>query len=432
VIDVLLVAAPLGVRSLHAQLSPPLGLASIGASCEEAGLSVTAVDFNLSGLNLARLEGILSFEKPRVVGISATTETWTAAQEIATLTKNALPGAKVVVGGPHPSILPQESLRESAADYVIVGPGEKSFTELARRIVSKKSPAPESIPGLYYRSGKSKTIKGNPAEPLGDPDLLPWADRNLFPISRYRDRTTVLTSTGSCPYQCSFCSASAIWQGRRRYRSPENVIDELRVLKDSYGINDVFFCDDIFTVNRNWVLRLCDALQRSCLGTTWGCATRVDRVDDELLEIMAASGCDGLQYGVESGAEQIMQTAKGIDKDLVRRAVRKACDLDIKVLCSFMAPFPEDTPETLEETKNFIKELQETGATIALSYTCPYPGTPLHERAEELGITILPQTWAEYSTRAPMIKTRHLSVDQIRTFVEGMAQELGFIRTAVE
>ncbi|MCL2654447.1 MAG: B12-binding domain-containing radical SAM protein [Coriobacteriia bacterium] len=430
--DVLLVAAPLGVRSTHAQLSPPLGLASIGASCEQAGLSVTAVDFNLSGLNPERLRGLLAFEKPRVVGISATTETWTAAKEIAAAVKKTHPAVKVVVGGPHPSILPQESLRESAADYVIAGPGEKSFTELARRLVSKKPVEPQSIPGLHYRSGKNRAIKGNAAEPLGDPDLLPWADRSLFPIGLYRDRTTVLTSVGSCPYQCSFCSASAIWKGRRHYRSPENVIGELKMLKESYGITDVFFSDDIFTVNRNWTLQMCDALQRSCLGITWGCATRVDRVDDELLEVMAASGCDGLQYGVESGAEEIMQSAKGIDKDLVRRAVRKARELDIDVLCSFMTPFPEDTLQTLTETRSFVRELAETGATIAISYTCPYPGTPLYERADELGIRIIPQSWEEFSTRAPMIETKHLNADQIRLFMEETAKELGLRRTAAE
>jgi len=435
VTDVLLIAAPLGVRSAHAQLSPPLGLASIGANCEASRLSVTAIDFNLSGLNLVRLRGVLNFDRPRIIGISANTETWTSAQEIAAAVKAALPASAVVMGGAHPSILPEECLRTSVADYVIVGPGEKSFVALTQAVLAHleahgQPPLAElaEIPGLYFR-GTDGQIAGSPAAPLGDPDELPWADHGLFPLQRYKDRCTVLTATGSCPYRCSFCSASALWQGRRRARSVPRIIDELRAL-GRHGIHDVFFADDIFTLNKRWTLKFCAALTQAQLPLTWGCATRIDRVDDELLEAMAGCGCDGIQFGVESGAAEILQHEKGIDKDAVRQAVRKACALDIKVLCSFMVPFPEDTLETLQDTKCFIKELAGLGANIAVSYTCPYPGTPLAEHADDLGIRILPQSWADYSTRAPMIETRQLSAEQIQTFMEDMAQELGLKRTA--
>ena len=430
VTDVLLIAAPLGVRSEHAQLSPPLGLALIGACCQEAGFSTTAIDFNLSGLNLVRLQGVLNYDRPRVIGISANTETWTAACEIAATCKETLPDATVVVGGAHPSILPGECLRESKADYVIAGPGERSFTTLVEQIIRGPKVDPEVISGLYYRLGNAAC--GNQAEPLGDPDKLPWADRDLFPISQYRDRCTVLTSTGSCPYRCSFCSASAIWRGRRRYRSVENIMEELTALANTRGIRDVFFADDIFTLNRSWTLELCDALSAADLCTTWGCATRIDRVDDELLEAMAAAGCDGIQFGIESGAADILQSVKGIDKDMVIHAVGKAQELGIKTLCSFMVPFPEDTLETLAETRRFMKELGALGSDIGMSFTCPYPGTPLYAQAKELGIRIIPQTWDEFSTRSPMIETRYLNARQIKQFAEETALELGFRRTAAE
>ncbi len=428
--DVLLIAAPLSVRSLHAQLSPPLGLALIGACCKQAGFSTTAIDFNLSGLNLTRLRGVLEFDKPKVIGVSSTTETWPATQEIVEVCKEVLPESTVVVGGIHPSILPGECLRNSRADYVIAGPGEKSFPALTEQIIRRGTVDAESISGLYYRLGKA--VCGNQAQPLGDPDALPWADRDLFPESRYRDRPTMLTAIGSCPYRCSFCSASAFWQGKRHYRSVDNIIAELRALAEVRGVHDVFFADDVFTLNRAWALELCEKLRAADLGTTWGCATRIDRVDDELLEAMAAAGCDGIQYGVESGAADILQSVKGIDKDAVIHAVTKARELGMGVLCSFMAPFPEDTPETLAETRRFMKELRGLGADVGLSYTCPYPGTKLYEHADELGIRILPREWSEFSTRAPMIETRHLTAHQIKTFMEQTASELGFKRTAAE
>ncbi len=436
--DVLLIAAPLGVRTLHAQLSPPLGLALIGASLEQAGIGVTALDFNLSGLNPLRLQGLLEFEQPRIVGISAYTETWTSTQEIAATVAKTLPKSTIVLGGIHPSLLPEECLSTSNADYVISGPGEKSFTRLAHIILEndgndtaalRKAVQDAHIAGLsFWEAGKVKTI---PAEPLGDPNKLPWADRSLFPLARYKDRCTVLTATGSCPYRCSFCSASAFWAGRHLSRSVDDVISELRMLA-ARGITDVFFSDDIFTLNKTWVLDLCSALQQADFNLTWGCATRIDRVDDELLEMMTASGCDGIQFGIESGAADILQSVKGIDKNQIRHAVSKARALDIKVLCSFMVPFPEDTLDTLAETKAFIKELKALGADIGISYTCPYPGTLLYEKADEFGLHIIPQDWSEFSTRSPMIETKYLSAQQIEHFMNETIEELGFVRTVTE
>ncbi|MDI3281342.1 MAG: radical SAM protein, partial [Bacillota bacterium] len=138
-----------------------------------------------------------------------------------------------------------------------------------------------------------------------DPDALPYPARELFPLEFYEDRWNVLTARGSCPFRCPFCSASFLWQGRRRARAPEKVIDEVRMLIESYGAAYVFFVDDIFTLDRRWVRQLLALLERLEYPLAWGCATRVDMVDPPLLQEMARAGCRAIQFGVESGAQSI-------------------------------------------------------------------------------------------------------------------------------
>jgi radical SAM superfamily enzyme YgiQ (UPF0313 family) len=149
-----------------------------------------------------------------------------------------------------------------------------------------------------------------------------------------------------------------------------------------------------------------------------------------LLEAMAKAGCNGIQFGVESGAQEILQSIKGIDQDRVLHVVKKTRKLNIRAFCSFMVPLPDDTPDTLRETKRFIAQLKDAGADIGMSYTCPYPGTSLYENAKAFGIRVLPQSWDGFSTRSPMIETEYLNAFQIQEFMEETARELGFRCTA--
>jgi len=144
---------------------------------------------------------------------------------------------------------------------------------------------------------------------------------------------------------------------------------------------------------------------------------------------MAKAGCTGIQFGVESGSQQILDSVKNIEKQQVIEAVKASAAAGIDAVCSFMAPFPEDTLETLDETRLFMHEVDEAGGRIFLSYTCPYPGTMFHDKAEELGIRILSDSWEEYDAKHVVIETRHLTREQIRTTVEAMAADLGMTRS---
>lgn len=420
--------APVAVMSEHAGLTLPLGLAYIGGALLREGHRVRAVDFNVSGLDLPRIDRIIERERPSLVGISALTETYPNALAIAARVKALDSTVTVVLGGAHPTIMPAEALAEECVDYVIVGAGETSLVELVACLESEEERI-EGIPGLGFRQTDGD-VKVNERRALPHPDTLPRPARDLFPVELYKTKFNVLTATGSCPYRCPFCSAAAIWDGRRRTRSPENIAEELEELIRDYDVDYVFFTDDIFTLNKPWVVRMLIMLESLSRPITWGCATRVDLVDSGLLAAMGAAGCRSIQFGVESGSQQILDSVKGVNKQQVRAAVAGAVDAGMDVLCSFMAPFPEDTLQTIRDTGDFMRVVHDAGSRVLLSYTTPFPGTQFYEQAEELGLSIFADSWQDYDAKHVLFETRHLSAAEIDAEINGIENRLGMDRRA--
>jgi anaerobic magnesium-protoporphyrin IX monomethyl ester cyclase len=428
--EMILFNAPVKSRTRHSRLTPPLGLGYIAASIMRAVYQVSALDFNVSGLNLRRIENIIQWGKPALVGISAHTETYGAARDIARKVKEIDGRIKIVLGGPHPSIMPEQVLGEMDVDYVIAGEGEETVVELLRCTLEGRS-NPSEILGLGYRDCNG-VVRVNGRRALLDPDEIPWPARELFPLDLYEEQWNVLTARGSCPFKCPFCSASQIWGGRRKARSPQNIIEELKALVAIHGAEHVTFIDDIFTADKKWAYGLIDLLAGLSPQLTWTCATRVDCVDDDLVSAMAGSGCRAIQYGIESGSQTILDSVKGIRKDQVLKAVKSTIAAGIKVTCSFMIPFPDDTVETIRETKVFIRQVLDEGSDMVMSYTTPHPGTAFYERADEFGLKILSTRWADFDAKHNILETRHLSRFQIEELAEEMVRELGLARRDFE
>jgi len=429
VVKVILMNAPVAQMSEHARLTLPLGLAYIGGALLDAGHRVTGIDFNVSGLDLDRVSRVVQRQKPSLVGISALTETYPNALAIAERVKLVDPSVTVVLGGAHPTILPEDVLEQAAVDYVVVGSGEASMVELAAYL-ERGEGSPMTIAGLGHRL-EDGTVLVNQRRKLPHPDSLPRPARDLFPIQLYRGKFNVLTATGSCPYRCPFCSAAAIWEGRRSTRSPESIVEEIEALIRDYDADYIFFTDDVLTLEKKWVFRLLESLEGLSRPITWGCATRVDLVDEQLLLAMSSAGCRAIQFGVESGSQDILDSVKGVNKMQVLTAVAASVGAGIDTLCSFMAPFPEDTVETIRETGAFMRTLHDAGSKISLSYTAPFPGTTFFEHAEELGLTILANGWQDYDAKHVTFETRHLSAAEIEVELKGIEEMLGMTRTTV-
>jgi radical SAM superfamily enzyme YgiQ (UPF0313 family) len=426
---VLLFQAPVSRMSPHAHLSPPLGLAYVATHLLDAGHRVEIIDLNVAGFNPKRIAFALNRFRPDIVGISAHTETYLNAVKIAALVKEHDTSTPVMAGGPHPSIMPEAVLAEPDIDYVVVGEGERTAVELLA--VLAEGAAPDAIAGI---AGLGHVVDGSPV--LNAPRLpLNAANvgrpaRHLLSLDFYEDAYNVLTARGGCPYRCPFCSASYIWGGRRRPRPAEDIMAEVEDMVRTYGAEHIFFVDDIFTLDRVWLDGLLDLLVARPAGLTWGCATRVNLVDEELLERMAAAGCTGVQYGIESGAQSILDSVKSIKKDDALSAVTWAAAAGISASCSFMIPFPEDTESTIAETLAFMRVLKDAGGKLLMSYTTPYPGTMFAEKADELGLKILTDDWTLFDAKHVVMETRHLTAGRIEELANHMAESVGMSRNA--
>lgn len=424
---VLLYNASVRLRTPHARLSPPLGLAYIGAALLERGHDVIAEDGNLTTFNPTRVRARIAQSRPDVVGISTTTETFPNALAVASLVKEVHPSATVVIGGPHVSVKHREAAAERDIDVVVRGEGEQTMLAVVDRRAGG-SPGFTGIDGITHADDSGVIVAPDRAA-IDDPDRLPFPARELFPLPMYESPYSVLMSRGGCPCGCVFCAVNTIWKGRRCFRSANNVVDEIMFLVDTYGADEINFADDIFTLSRNHVYRLCDRLLRVGGGDPvceWRCTTRVDMVDPALLATMQRAGCRRIAFGVESGSPRILDALlKGITREEVVAAVRASLDLDLDVLCSFMFPHPDDTEDTIREQIEFMNELRRLGATVSLALTTPFPGTAYYERANDFGIHILTDRFEEFDGKRLTIATRHLSEDRLRRLLADLMKEVG-------
>jgi len=419
--DILLVNAPEKKRTGHAGLNPPLGLAYIASVLLNNGYDVSAIDFNVIGFNSLLFQGKLEGERPRILGISAHTETYLSGLKIAQIAKQVNPGITVVMGGTHPTVMYQEAAREKDIDVVVRGEGEYTMLELANCLIRNKGSLAE-VKGIAYR--EDGVVKITPERPfIEDPDELPFPAIELFPILLYNFPGRVLLSRGGCPYNCRFCAVNSIWKGGRRSRSPENVVAEILYIFENFQLEEIAFSDDTFTLNREHVIKLCNLSKkiREVFPWRWTCSTRVDLVDKELLKEMHKAGCYSILFGVEAGSQKILDSiGKRITLKQVRNAVNSALDVGMEVVCNFMFPHPEDTEETILEQQRFMKELRKMGAELSMAFTTPFPGTYYYEHTDELGIKILANSWDEYDGQHLVMTTKYLSEERLNVFSKSL------------
>lgn len=395
-VDVLLINPPY-VRSSdyrgslkHAgSLLPPLSLGYLAAVLRKEGYSVKIIDglfeSTLHSYSWQDLRENVEKISPTIVGITSMTPTINLAAKTAQIVKEVNPKIITVLGGSHVTALPKKTMLEfTSFDYGIYGEGELSLPKLVESVLARQKPS--RIKGLIYRTGNG--VKYSQCEYIKNLDELPLPARDLFPplteyrssIANYRRKpaTNMITSRG-CPFNCAFCS-KPIFGRKFRAHSSSRVLFEIEHLIDKYGIKDIQFFDDTFTLDRNRLVEICQGIIDRGLDITWNCMTRVDCVDRETISLMKRAGCYMIAYGIESGSPRILERmGKNITKEQVRRAVKAAKENDVEVRGFFMLGFPGETINDIRKTIEFAKELNVDMAQFML--TTPYPGTPLWEIA---------------------------------------------------
>lgn len=361
---------------------PPLGIAYVAASLERAGFSVSIID--APAMNFARDDvlTLLKRNKPTLVGVTTMTSSFHGALEACSLAKEA--GATVVIGGVHLEIYPEQSLSYDVVDYGIVGEGEESFVKLAEAL--RDGSDVSTIPGIAFKKDGKVIVNGTVL--VSDLDLLPMPARHLLPNNRYSSIiglhpvTTMIASRG-CPYHCGFCFKQAA-DKKVRFRSAKNVVDEMAHVVEKYGIKEIMFYDDTLTMNRQFVIDLCEDILSRGLTVKWETPSRIDTVDREMLTLMKRANCTRLRFGVESGNPRILKLMnKKITLDQVREVFSITRRVGIETFAYFIIGYITETEETIKETIAFAKSLKAD--LFMFTVATPYPGTPLYTMAQELG-----------------------------------------------
>lgn len=333
---------------------PPLGLMYI-ASVIEHEHDCAIVDM-LSGESLD-----IYTDTPDLVGISTTTFTMADVMDVVREVKERW-SPKVIVGGIHPSIYPEETQALEGIDYVFTGEAEASILQALDQI----------------RDGNgSGIIKGEPVDVTKLPNPARHkVNKNLYysVLGKRRYITSMFTSRG-CPFHCIFCHRRTM--GRVfRGRTAEQVLAEIREIKAS-GIDEVTIYDETFTVDRERVKKICLGLIREKLGIALDIRTRVDCVDNEILALLKEAGCERIHYGVEASSDRILKALqKGITLEQVERVFAQTQRLGIEILAYFILGSPGETVADIEHTIKYAKKLNPEYALFSIM--TPFPDTPLY------------------------------------------------------
>lgn len=392
--------------------APPLNLMYLGASLEKASFSVKILDDNLKRWGYEQITKLVEKLNPFIIGVTATTATIKNSLEYIKSIKRILPDVLTIIGGPHPTFLPIDTLKAlKELDVVVIGEGEETFTELAEKYEKKGEKGLEEVKGIAYRD-QSKIRVNDPRPLIRDLDSLPFPARHLVPFKEYEttknDQAHIITSRG-CIYSCEYCSSSLIMGKKFRARSPENVVDEIEELYDKYKIGEIGFIDDTFVLNKRRAHRIAEEIKERSLDITWSTSSRVNTINKQLLSNLKSAGLQSIYYGVESGSQRVLDLMnKKITLKQSEDAVKIAKDLEIEVMASFMFGYPGETPAEMDKTIDFSIKLDPDYAQYSI--LTPFPGTPIYYKLEKRGL--IEKDWEKYTVLEPVIKYEKLGLSR--------------------
>lgn len=355
---------------------PPLGLAYIGAALEEDGHDVKIFDLTLDPYRTIenKIKDVTRFS-PDIAGISTMSHNYANALDVAKYIKDET-NTYIVFGGPHPTIMLEDVLKNKFIDCVMMGESEDTFLKMCRYFDTGFY----GIDGLCYKNNGNIIIqpKKNYIENLDD---IHFPARHLLQLDKYKlvddygDKMVTIISSRGCPYRCTYCY-KGLFGRTYRQRSPYNIIEEIKLCIEEFGYSSFYFIDDLFTFNLERVESLTSLMIKENLDIRWQCLARVNNATQKMFRQMKDAGCYKVHFGIESGNQQILnKVKKGITLEQIRNAVYYCKETDIKTKGYFMLGMPEDTVETMQDTLNFANELKLDD--VMFSVTTPFPGTEL-------------------------------------------------------
>ncbi len=320
------------------------------------------------------------------------------------------------MGGVHAEAMPEECLLNAALDVVVRGDGELTFHKLVVEHLNGRSVL--GLNGISYRNG-SKVVHTPPGEIIMDLDRLPFPAYHLVPMVKYypamgaykRLPAINMLMTRGCPGKCTFCNSAMT---KLRTRTAEPVVEEILYLKKKYGIREIQFYDDTFTIFKQNVFKFCELMQQKNVDVVWTAFARTDCISPELAKAMKAAGCHQLLYGVESGDDQILENIrKPIDRKKTKWAHTVVREAGTELRSAFIFGNQGETVQTMQNTLDFALELDPD---IAIFNICtPYPGTPLFKWAKENGY-LKHEDWTEYELSTFLMNLPTVTDNELKEF----------------
>ena len=391
---------------------PSLGLCYLSSYLKMHGFSdIEGIDLNIDGDDALDA----AIRRADVVGIYCSTKALRPALRAAREAKDA--GKIVVLGGPHPSVLPEEVLRREEVDFVILSEGEASFLQLVQALGTGSDYT--GIDGFGYKDSSGRLVINPRTKYIEDLDIIPFPDRNLFRFDQ--SRMITFCATRGCPYKCANCQpALSLQTCAFRMRSVDNVITELKQIAPG---KIVHFIDNDLTVNKKWIRALCTKIIEEGLKFTWGCQGRVNTLDREIMSLMKRAGCVNIGVGIESGSQQLLDNFlhKQLSLEKARKVVAESLEAKMPLHGWFIIGIPSETREDMEKTIQFA--LSQPFATVGFSIGTPWPGTMFHAVSSEKG-WIVADSWEDFNEkRFSRLKTPEWGPDDIATARERIIAE---------
>lgn len=402
---------------------PPLGMASLKAVLDRQNFAAELIDQQGLTMGQADLMDKLKATDPRVVGLTAMTSTFPMVRQLAAAIKRELPETLLIVGGVHPTVCPEETLREPAIDVIFRGEAELTLPAF---LAGYPHGDWQNTPGIGYLKGGKMVLTAMP-HPVKDLNDLPMPDYHAFPTANYMEYNrhlrgikgiSMLISRG-CPYECAFCAVKATMGRGWRAKSPQGVVAEIKSLYEAFGIEGIWFKDSIFNMKKSWFMDFCHRLIDARLPVTWQFNTRVDLLDDESLALAKKAGLTQIDLGIESGSARTLdRLRKKTTVEQIMAGVKLAKKY-VRVSGFFMIGCPGETMQDIEKTFELAKSLRLDRCSWSI-YN-PLPGSDFYSElasagrfdrrnvCEEVHFTRVPESFCEVPAEELNAKYREIN-----------------------
>lgn len=392
---------------------PPVGLLTIASVLKIYDYKVDLIDMFIKDFPLNSLcEKIEEFQ-PQVVAFTTYSLTIDVVRELSKIIRDKI-DCYIILGGPHATIDSTDLILESEFDYVICNEGEFSMVHLMDYLNDNLSVSLESIPGLVYLDKDNNVRKNKRQDFITDLDCIPMPAYNLVKQNDYLSPLSFVTSRG-CPGRCVYCASMSLSGSKYRSFSAEYLFSMIIEFSKFFKKNYFSLLEDTFTADAARVKRFCDLMINHEESFDWACFSRVDIPDTDIFKPMRIAGCSGVNFGVESGSQKVLNLIrKEITLEQVEKAVKITADLGMYVNCSFIIGHYCDTRETVNKTIEYARYLRDTyGANVGFTVNTPFKATYQHTHAERLGLKFSSEDCRDLALNKVNISTKYLSSQDI-------------------